>query len=375
MENKKIKITHNNNEKIVPLNYFFDQNFILMEKGDKKMKKSFYIFISILFLVFTIFMTSFVFAATLDDVTIDVNKTKVEPGQEITVTTNFGKSLGAYTIDVAYDDAIFDYVRSEGGTENDNGTRVRLTYYDQTGGTNPRTSASITFKAKENITSSNQTDFAVTLEGLANANASETYDDILTPIKKEIIVEPNYADYTLSLQYTGDIQPILLKDMSLSIASTMGRNYEHARLLADVKKAPTNGTVELFATNSQKSEVDLIKDGWGGTDGFSIGGANSLTQLQLRGAFSKVGEYTIHFKLIDKDNSDSVIVEKSFDLVVGTQDITPDDKNENTTIPGNQEENLPESLPKTGGMQYFFIILSVITLVISYYIITKKDRK
>lgn len=375
MENKKIKITHNNNEKIVPLNYFFDQNFILMEKGDKKMKKSFYIFISILFLVFTIFMTSFVFAATLDDVTIDVNKTKVEPGQEITVTTNFGKSLGAYTIDVAYDDAIFDYVRSEGGTENDNGTRVRLTYYDQTGGTNPRTSASITFKAKENITSSNQTDFAVTLEGLANANASETYDDILTPIKKEIIVEPNYADYTLSLQYTGDIQPILLKDMSLSIASTMGRNYEHARLLAEVKKAPTNGTVELFATNSQKSEVDLIKDGWGGTDGFSIGGANSLTQLQLRGAFSKVGEYTIHFKLIDKDNSDSVIVEKSFDLVVGTQDITPDDKNENTTIPGNQEENLPESLPKTGGMQYFFIILSVIILVISYYIITKKDRK
>ena len=50
---------------------------------------------------------------------------------------------------MAYDNNIFEYVRSEGGTENDNGTRVRVTYYDSAGGTNPRTNMSVTFKAKE----------------------------------------------------------------------------------------------------------------------------------------------------------------------------------------------------------------------------------
>ena len=176
-----------------------------------------------LFCIFTILILSFAvisvpsLAATvpLDTVTADVSKTKIAPGEEVNVTVSFGKELGAYTIHAAYDNAIFEYVRSEGGTANDEGDKVILTYHDSTGGTNPRANAVITFKAKENLTASNPTDFSITLEGMANSDASERYDDISTAIEKDVLVEPNYVDYTLKLDYTGIIKKDEEKDMTL----------------------------------------------------------------------------------------------------------------------------------------------------------------
>ena len=43
---------------------------------------------------------------------------------------------------------------------------------------------SVTFKAKSSIVSTNPTDFSVTAEGMANADASQDYDDIAVPVKK-----------------------------------------------------------------------------------------------------------------------------------------------------------------------------------------------
>ena len=99
------------------------------------MKKLFSFILAIL-LVFCIFQLNVNAASIpLNSVTVDVNKEKVAPGEEVTVNINFGTDLGAYTFDVAYDNSIFEYVSSEGGTPNDNGTRVRVTYYDTAGGT------------------------------------------------------------------------------------------------------------------------------------------------------------------------------------------------------------------------------------------------
>ena len=98
-------------------------------------------------------------------VTVDVTKEKVLTGEKVTVNINFATELGADTFDVAYDNSIFEYVSSEGGTPNDNGTRVRVTYYDSAGGSNPRSNMSVTFKAKEELESTNPTDFSVTAEG------------------------------------------------------------------------------------------------------------------------------------------------------------------------------------------------------------------
>ena len=138
--------------------------------------------ITILFLFSILIFTGSTYAASLDTIDVQTSKTTIRPGEEIKVTINFGESLGAYTFDISYDDAIFQYVSVDGGTANDTGDKVKVTFYDTTGGSAPRTNMSIIFKAKSDITTSNPTEFTVTAEGLANADASVTFDDITTPI-------------------------------------------------------------------------------------------------------------------------------------------------------------------------------------------------
>lgn len=53
------------------------------------------------------------YAASLDTIDVQTDKTIVRPGEEVKVTIQFGQDLGAYTFDVAYDNNIFDYVSSE----------------------------------------------------------------------------------------------------------------------------------------------------------------------------------------------------------------------------------------------------------------------
>ena len=330
------------------------------------MKKLFSIF-TILILFFTIISVSSVTsAATLNNVSAEVSKAKIAPGQEVNLTVSFGKDLGAYTVNAAYDDAIFEYVRSEGGTANDTGDKVILTYHDTTGGTNPRTNAVITFKAKAGLTTSNPTDFSVTLSGMANSDASETYDDITTPIIKDILVEPNYVNYTLSLDYTGVIKKDEAKEMKLTTASTMGKNYDHVRLIAEVTAKPkADSTAKLLATDNSGAEIDILQSGWGEADGYAIGGKDVKQELLLRGEFNTDGKYTVHIKLIDRDNSDAVIADKSFDITVGEKVVEKPTTNTKPTT----EEKLPTTYPKTGMTQYVYILLAVLALLVIYFVL------
>lgn len=145
--------------------------------------------------VVTILITAFVFAfslnvyaASLGNVNVTTTKTTIKSGENVTLDIEFGEELGSYTFDIAYDSNLFEYVSSEGGTANDNGTRVRVYFFDETGGTNPRSNMSVTFKAKT-VDSTTTTNLSVTAEGLANPDASVTYDDITTAIVKDVTIE------------------------------------------------------------------------------------------------------------------------------------------------------------------------------------------
>ena len=332
------------------------------------------------------------YADSLDSINIETDKTTVRPGEEVKVTIKFGQDLGAYTIDVSYDNNIFEYVSSEGGTANDTTDKVRVTFYDSTGGTNPRTYMSVTFKAKEGITTSNPTEFQITGEGLSNSDASVTFDDIAVPITKNVTVEPEYVDYTLNLEYSGNIVKEQEKEMTISYSSPMGRYYEHARLIAEATST-TGGTVQLLATDQAKLEHDIIQNGWGDAQGYKIGGKDVLQTLQVRGIFSRAGDYTITLKLIDRDTSDQVIAEKSFQVTVAeeAQTLPPeaDGNNTNTTTPETTnpenpneiippaEENvteMPTKLPKTGKNMYIPII-GILFILISFYVYYNKKRK
>lgn len=343
--------------------------------------------ISTIFTIILLFNTSKVQAVALDDIEISTNKNKVNPGDTITLTVTFGKPLGAYTFDISYDKNLLEYVETDGGTPNDNGTRVRVVFYDSTGGTSPRESMNITFKAKEGIITSNPTDLAVTAEGLSNPDASESYDDITKALEKNIVVEPRYEDYKFNLSYTEGTIVNEEKEMKLSLISRMGKNYDHARIIAEAT-TPDGGNVQLKGTDETQTEYDLIDSGWGDPSGYAIGGQNVNKVLNLRGIFDKSGTYTLTFKLIDRDNSDTVVAENSFQVTVKDTETTlpeeeiPENNTEGTTGEGNDnqqnnvEENLPSQLPKTGMNLYIPVAVIFIAIIsTSLYINMKKKNK
>ena len=339
--------------------------------------------LSILLAFILILNSNPVQAAALDDIKIDTNKNTVNPGDTVTLTITFGKPLGAYTFDIAYDNNLLEYVETDGGTPNDNGIRVRVVFYDSTGGTNPKESMNITFKAKEGIITSNPTDLAVTAEGLSNPDASESYDDITIALEKNIVVEPRYEDYKFDLSYTGGPIVNIEKEMVLSLSSSMGKNYDHARIMLDAT-TPDGGNVQLKGTDESQTEYDLIDSGWGDPSGYAIGGQNVNKVLNLRGIFDKAGEYRLTFKLIDRDSSDAVIAENTFTVTVTEaqntppEEETPENEMEGTTEEENTtnttEENLPTQLPKTGINLYIPIVVIVIAIIsTSLYFSMKKN--
>lgn len=344
------------------------------------MKKIISLIVVLLFAM-TFVLTGNTYAAALTNLEVNVSEITVRPGEEVTLSISFGESLGAYTFDIAYDDNIFEYVSVDGGTANDTSDKVRVTFHDSTGGTNPRENMSIVFRAKADITTSNPTELTVTGEGLANADASVNYDDITTPITKNITVEPEYQDYVINLEYTGDIVVNQEKDMVLSYSSSMGKYYEHARLIAEAT-TPDNGNVQLIATDGvTKAEQDIIQSGWGDPQGYKIGGKDVSQVLNVKALFTAKGDYTVTLKLIDRDNSDAVIAEKAFSFTAGEETITtpPEetpgetpsetpDENTNETVEEettNQtnEAAKPTKLPKTGNDIFMPIAILVISLL------------
>ena len=351
--------------------------------------------IAILMIISVTVFTGNVYADQLNSVNVETSKDLIRPGEEVKVNIEFGQALGSYTFDVAYDNSIFEYVSVEGGTANDTGTKVRVVFYDSTGGTNPRTNMSVTFRAKADLTTSNPTEFNITAEGLANSDASVTYDDITTPITKNVTVEPEYIDYTLNLEpVNGTLVKGEENEMRLSYSSPMGKYYNKARLVAESTGA---GDVQLIGTDESQLDHDIIESGWGEEQGYSIGGKDVSQVLNVRGIFSEAGDYQITLKLIDRENSDAVIAEKTFDFTVaeqvetlpptteGTENGTTENNPEEITPPVEVEENvtenttgntMPSKLPKTGINIYVPIstILIILTGIVIYYNKKKNAR-
>lgn len=339
------------------------------------MRKIVSIIVVSLVLFFSIFSINS-FAASLDSVNVTIDNKTVHPEGNVNVKVDFGQELGSYTVDIAYDNNLFEFVSAEGGTENDNGTRVRVYYFDQTGGSSPRSEMSVIFKAKSNIITSNPTNFSITAEGLANSDASVSYDDITTPIVKELVVEPIYVDYSINLNYSGDIIKNKEKDIELVISSSMGKNYNHTRIIAEAK-TPKGATVKLIGQDKTKAEHDIIQSGWGDASGEPIGGKDVVKKLNLIGLFSEAGDYSITIKLINRDNSDEVIVSKTFELKVKeVTEITPPEENEEQApIVEDKVNNIvkPTKLPKTGEMVYFIVVPIIVILMVVYIRIKEKE--
>ena len=180
--------------------------------------------------------------------------------------------------------------------------------------------------------------------------------------------------------------------MKLTYSSAMGRYYEHARLIAEAT-TPKDASVKLLATDGvTKAETDIIQSGWGDPQGYKIGGKDVSQVLNVRALFSEVGEYSITLKLIDRDNSDTVIAQESFEYKVSEKEITPpeeetpeqpeitppeEEKTEQTTPEAKPseivKEETPSKLPKTGYNEYVIMSIALFSVIgLGVYINKKK---
>lgn len=374
------------------------------------MKEKLRIFSITLFLVMFIFIQD-TYAVSLNAFDVQISKTLIRPGEEVTMQVNFGEALKAYTVKIAYDDNIFDYVSSEGGTAVNTFDKIIMSYGDTEMPVEARGSLSVTFRAKSSLTTTNPTNFVVTSDNMKNADGSVTYDPITTGFTKDLIVEPEYEDYEIKLTHIDTIVKGKPIDMVLSYSSAMGRPYAHARLVAEV--ATSGGTAQLLGTDESDSEHDIIQDGWGSKEGYEIGGKGVTQELHVRAIFSELGDYTITLKLIDKENGDAVIAQRSFPFTAVDEQIEPNydivpmsiEEAENGTqnelsvrsvpefnhteeqvqaraqtqtseapenITNEITQSTPKKLPKTGINVYIYGVLSLIALTAGYIYFNKK---
>lgn len=374
------------------------------------MKEKLRIFSITLFLVMFMFIQD-TYAVSLNTFDVQISKNLVRPGEEVTVQVNFGEALKAYTVKIAYDDNIFDYVSSEGGTAVNTFDKIIMSYGDTEMPVEARGSVSVTFRAKSSLTTTNPTNFVVTSDNMKNADGSMTYDPITTGFTKDLIVEPEYEDYEIKLTHIDTIVKGKPIDMILSYSSAMGRPYAHARLVAEV--ATSGGTAQLLGTDQSDSEHDIIQDGWGAVEGYEIGGKGITQELHVRAIFSDIGDYTITLKLIDKENGDTVIAQRSFPFTAVDEQIQPNydivpmsiEEAENgtqeelsvrsvpefnhtegqvqartqtqasetsTNITNETTQSAPNKLPKTGINVYIYGVLSLIALTAGYIYFNKK---
>lgn len=325
--------------------------------------------IAIFLVLFLLTFTVNIYALSLDNLTVTTDKEIVHPGENVVLNINFGRDIGSCDVNVDYDDNLLEYVGLEGGTANNTGSQVIISYhYNQQNDPAPLTQMKVTFKARtdKKITTSNPTNLKATISGLGTPEA-ESIDSPEAPITKNLVVEPVYVDYNIALNYTGNIVPKEEKDMELIISSSMGKNYEHTRIMAEVA-APEGETVKLLATDSQRLEHDIVIDGWGSSEGDPLGGENVSKKLALRGIFSGYGDYTITFKIINRDNSDEVITSKAIKVSVQnpTAEVVP------PVTENKPQQEAPSTLPKTGNTIYLSILPIVAILVVAYVALRKK---
>ncbi len=328
------------------------------------MKKIISIFaLLVLMSMFTFNILSF---ATEDlGATVEV-PTIARPGENVELFFNFGSvKLKKYTFEILYDSKLFDYVSVNNGTGSDTDaglgdskTKKLTINYDQDG--TPIRTMKVTFKAKEELTTSNTTEFKITGKQIKDANDSEDYNELT--IDKQILVEPEYVPYTLSLTAEEEIVKGKEIPMKLSYSSTIGRYYEKARLVATAT-TPEGATVKLLGKDLDEKEYDIIEEGWGDTQGYGIGGPNVSQELDLRGIFSEAGSYSITLKLIDLTRENQTIAESTFNFNVGGE-------SENVA-PTNEVK--PAVLPKT-GINIYMPVAIILLVVISYSVYSMKKK-
>ena len=152
------------------------------------MRKKLIISIIFCFLIFATFIIESK-AFTLTNFNATLNKTTYLPGEDIIINFYFGDNLGEYEFSIAYDKNLMDFIETDGGEVGDtSGDIITISYEDLSHGTNPKNGFYVKFKAKENIITTNPTNFLINGTNFKTADFAENIDPFQEPIKEEFVI-------------------------------------------------------------------------------------------------------------------------------------------------------------------------------------------
>lgn len=340
------------------------------------------------------------FAATLENLDIEIDKKVVHPDENVTIKIDFGRILSEFEINIAYDKNLFQYYSSNKDINLYNNGDIITIIYPTMSTTEPISEIEVTFKANKSITTSNPTDLKITLQNMKDGLTNEIIENPLLPTEMKVVVEPIYKQYNFFLEYDEKISSNKDTNMKLKLKSDMGQAYSNTKIYATVT-SDTEGEAKITATDILGKEYNILEEGWGGENGEQIGGSNVLKELNLKSKFSDSGKYKITFELRDLNNEEFIIASQSFNVIV-EDDLTQSLNNSNLVT--NQSGNLvsssqgnnmsnetsnifnnitntsntieykPTTLPKAGSTIYFLILPIGGILILIYCIFKKKDE-
>lgn len=168
------------------------------------------------------------------------------------------------------------------------------------------------------------------------------------------------------ISYTGEVKVNEEKDTLIILAGESTPVHTNVRVKVEIEGP---ATPKLMATDSLTNQIDIAQWGyWGPEGGFAIAGTFT-NETPVKATFTKPGAYTIKLTLLDVQNSNDILAQKTITIQVKEEQITT---NEITNIEDNNEI---EELPKTGVTLGEYIIYFSIICVSLYLIYVRIYRK
>ena len=171
------------------------------------------------------------------------------------------------------------------------------------------------------------------------------------------------------ISYEGTVTENEPKPVTIVLEGKSAPTYTKVRVKVEVS-GPT--TPKLIAKDSLGTEIDIAQTGyWGPDGGFPIQG-DFKNETPVTATFPEAGEYTIKVSLLNLENSNSVITEKTITVDVQKQaEITNTIENTITNVVNNEVTELPKT--GTSLMEYTIYAFIIVAFVYMIYHIKQKN--
>ena len=159
------------------------------------------------------------------------------------------------------------------------------------------------------------------------------------------------------ISYEGKVKVNEEKSTIIILAGNETPLHTNVRVKVDIE-GPAKP--KLLANDSNGTQIDIADWGyWGPESGFAIQGTFS-NETPVKATFTEAGSYTITLSLLDVQNANNVLAQKSITLQVEGNETQVNE------ITNEVVNNSVEELPKTGTSLTEYTIYAVVLLVILY---------